>query len=63
MVLPMTPQADFQSAFFDQLSRALLEPAAQKALPEALSAPARPAKAARTCEEVPLAEWLGEPPA
>jgi hypothetical protein len=63
MVLPMTPQTDFQAAVPDQLQRAPLEPAAQKALLEALSVPDRPAKAARTCSEVPLAEWLGEPPA
>jgi hypothetical protein len=49
MVLPMTPQTDFQAAVPDQLQRAPLEPAAQKALLEALSVPDRPAKASRTC--------------
>jgi hypothetical protein len=49
MVLPMTPQTDYQAAVLDQLQRAPLEPAAQKSLLEALSAPARPAKASRTC--------------
>jgi hypothetical protein len=49
MVLPMTPQTDFQAAVLDHLQRAPLEPAAQKALLEALSVPDRPAKASRTC--------------
>jgi hypothetical protein len=62
MVLPVTPQADFQSAVLDQLLRAPLAPTDQKAPLEALSAAARPAKAARPSEEDPLAQWLGEPP-
>jgi hypothetical protein len=44
MVLPMTPQADFQAAVLDKLRRAPLEPAAQKALLEVLIAAARPAE-------------------
>jgi len=59
----MTPQADFQAAVLDQLRRAPLEPAAQKALLEALASAARPAKAASSSEEDPLVKWLGEPPA
>jgi hypothetical protein len=63
MVLPITPQADFQAAVLDQLRRAPLEPAAQKALLEVLIAAARPAKAGRPSVVDPLAKWLGDPPA
>jgi hypothetical protein len=63
MVLPMTPQADFQAAVLDKLRRAPLEPAAQKALLEVLIAAARPAKAGRPSVVDPLAKWLGEPAA
>jgi hypothetical protein len=59
----MTPQTEFQAAVLDQLRRAPLDPPAQAALLQALSSVAPRERAAIAKADVPLAEWLVEPPA
>jgi hypothetical protein len=59
----MTPQAEFQAAVLDQLRRAPLDPPAQAALLQALTAVALREGPASAKADGPLAEWLGEPPA